>query len=288
MNDSPLDRRPPEEAFALLGNELRLRIVRALSEADQPLTFTALRERVEERDSGRFNYHLGKLDGWFVSRCEEGYQLTYAGRQVVGAVISGAYNGAVRFDPITLDDPCPECGDRQLEVSNESELIVISCHRCENWRLQFPFPPGTVSQFDREELPTALSRWLRLTVDRLFAGFCENCGGRIDGRYEDLEEEDDPVLLVYECPRCHYEAQVTADQPLIAHRVGSAFFADHGYEPEATPFWQLHAAIEGRSIEVGDASDGRKVTVTLQIDDELLTATIGPDLTFESIERRTA
>ncbi|MFC4360449.1 hypothetical protein ACFO0N_21090 [Halobium salinum] len=68
MDDSAPDHRPPEEAFALLGNDLRLRIVRALSEAGEPLPVSGLRERVEERDSGRFNYDLVKLDGWFVTR----------------------------------------------------------------------------------------------------------------------------------------------------------------------------------------------------------------------------
>jgi hypothetical protein len=286
MDDSASDHRSPEDAFALLGSDLRLRIVRALSEVDEPLTFSALRERVEERDSGRFNYHLGKLDGWFVTRTDAGYRLTYAGRQVVGAVIAGTYNSAVTIDVIPLEDPCPECGDGRLEIDIESELVVVVCRSCEDWRLQFPFPPGTVSQFDRDALPGALSRWLQLTVERLFAGFCENCGGRIEGRYEDIADDDDPVVLVYECPHCHYGASVTADQPVIAHRVGGTFFADHGHAPEETPVWQLQTAVDERSVEVTETDDGREVTVRLRVDDEVLTATLGPDLTLGSIGRR--
>jgi hypothetical protein len=289
MNDLGSDQRSPEEAFALLGNDLRLRIIRVLSEANEPLSFSTLRERVEERDSGRFNYHLGKLNGWFVTRSDDGYQLTYAGQQVVGAVIAGTYHGAVSIESIPLDDPCPNCGDAGLEVGIESELVVVACRSCDDWRLQFPFPPGTVAQFEREALPAALSRWLRLTVDRLLAGFCENCGGRLASHYEDVgDDDDDPVLVAYECPHCHYGARLAADQPVIAHRIGATFFADHGYAPETTPVWQLYAAIDERSIDVTDTGAGPAVTVRLRVDDELLTATLDPDVTLESIGRESA
>lgn len=73
---------PPEEAYALLANETRIEIVRALGEANTALTFSTLKERVGVRDSGGFNYHLQRLRGTFVKREACGYALTDSGEQV--------------------------------------------------------------------------------------------------------------------------------------------------------------------------------------------------------------
>lgn len=71
----------PGEAFAALGNETRLEILRALGDVERPLSFSALHDRVEMQDSSQVNYHLDKLVGHFVGKSEEGYSLTRAGRR---------------------------------------------------------------------------------------------------------------------------------------------------------------------------------------------------------------
>jgi len=43
---------PPDDAFAVLGNETRMEILRALGDADGPLPFSELHDRVGTRDSG--------------------------------------------------------------------------------------------------------------------------------------------------------------------------------------------------------------------------------------------
>lgn len=86
--------------FELLSDETRLRIVSALAASehahpdDPALRFAALRERVEARDSGRFNYHLQKLDDVLVEKSEDGYRLTPVGRKIVGLVSD------ISIDPI--------------------------------------------------------------------------------------------------------------------------------------------------------------------------------------------
>jgi len=51
------------------------------------------------RDSGQFNYHLGKLVDRFVTRTEEGCELTQPGIQVNGAIDAGSYTLARRSNP---------------------------------------------------------------------------------------------------------------------------------------------------------------------------------------------
>ncbi|MEF8791004.1 MAG: ArsR family transcriptional regulator, partial [Haloarculaceae archaeon] len=68
------------EAFELLGNETRLAILVALWEQYEPfgrdgaVRFSELRARVGTADSGRFNYHLDRLDDHFVESTDDGYR----------------------------------------------------------------------------------------------------------------------------------------------------------------------------------------------------------------------
>jgi len=73
---------PPEDAFSLVANETRMDVLKALWEADGPRSFSALRERVGVRDSGQFNYHLGKLVGHFVRKTADGYRLSLDDREL--------------------------------------------------------------------------------------------------------------------------------------------------------------------------------------------------------------
>jgi DNA-binding transcriptional ArsR family regulator len=77
--------------FDLLSDETRLRIVTTLArdrEVDgaSGLRFSQLRERVGAADSGRFNYHLGKLRGDLVRKDGERYVLTETGRTYAATV----------------------------------------------------------------------------------------------------------------------------------------------------------------------------------------------------------
>jgi len=103
----------PTDALEVLGNEIRMATLRELAEADGPLTFTELRERVGVRDTGKFNYHLTKLCAYFVRETDGGYELGHAGSRVIAAgdveadppVANGASDGG------DAGDDCPVCGE---------------------------------------------------------------------------------------------------------------------------------------------------------------------------------
>lgn len=95
------------DPLSVLGNEHRVAIVRALADADGPLSFTDLRERAGFTDPGRFNYHLGELESYFVRKGPDGYELGHAGTRVLSAV-----------DPVETpsnESACPVCGDEDCE-----------------------------------------------------------------------------------------------------------------------------------------------------------------------------
>lgn len=97
------------DALDVLGNEIRMGILRELAEADGSLTFSELRERVGIRDSGKFNYHLTKLCSYFVRETADGYELGHAGTRVIAAADPHAVGETDGGDPET--DTCPVCGE---------------------------------------------------------------------------------------------------------------------------------------------------------------------------------
>jgi tRNA pseudouridine synthase 10 len=63
--------------FGVLAGETRLAVLRALVRADGPLRFSDLRERVDVRDSGRFDHHRRQLLGRFVGNTRERVAAAY-------------------------------------------------------------------------------------------------------------------------------------------------------------------------------------------------------------------
>ncbi|MFB6220087.1 MAG: winged helix-turn-helix domain-containing protein [Halolamina sp.] len=112
----------PTDALAVLGDETRVAILRALAEADEPLPFSDLRRRAGIEDPGRFNYHLSALREYFVREADGGYALRHAGSRVVAAagVAETETRSHAGGDDELLqngDDPetCPVCGDEDCE-----------------------------------------------------------------------------------------------------------------------------------------------------------------------------
>jgi DNA-binding transcriptional ArsR family regulator len=106
------ERGDPTDALSVLADETRADILRTLADADGPLSFSALRDRVGVRDSGRFSYHLRQLCEYFVRETDEGYELGHAGTRVVGA--AGVTDGGADSAGAT-DGECPVCGESDCE-----------------------------------------------------------------------------------------------------------------------------------------------------------------------------
>ena len=216
-NDVTVERQSPEAAFGLLSNNLRVRMFRALSEASEPVAFSQLRKAVDERHSGKFSYHLGKLVGHLVVHDDDGYRLSLAGRKVYGAIISGAYTTEAGIKPFEFEDPCSLCGAEHLIAGFADECAKMHCDDCEEWRSKFSFPPASLEQFAREELPYAFDRWMRTTVSKVVYGFCSNCGGRVDGKLAPTDDPDHPIPVQahYDCKRCGDTVRSSPALPLM-------------------------------------------------------------------------
>jgi hypothetical protein len=269
-----------EAAFAAVADELRVRILRELWNADDTLSFSELRERVGVRDSGRFNYHLGELRGRFVEKDEDagGYDLRFAGRKLVGGLHSGAYTEAAEpVGPQPVDGSCVACGG-DLEAVYEDQTGKVDCTDCEVTLIQTGVPPAFVDGRE-DDLAAAVDGYVRTTSRSFLDGFCPTCSGPTGGRLEDSEYGPQAVV---ECERCGASFYGLAAWVGVDHPAVVSFYDDHDRSVRDTELWRLDWLADAAWV---DGADGDRVTVTVELDGEALRLTVADDLAATAVER---
>lgn len=143
-----------DDAFSVLGNETRIAILQALGAADEPVSFSELRDRVGRPDSGQFIYHLDQLVGHFIRKTDEGYGLLQAGQRVIEAVLSGVVTDIPDVESKRIEKPCYQCG-APTEVTYDSTAprpVQVSCTECAGMVDYFDVEHGSIGSF---QLPPA-------------------------------------------------------------------------------------------------------------------------------------
>lgn len=297
----------PTDAFALLGDRTRLRILQVLGQSGEPLQFEELRSRVGYEDSANFSYHLSKLSDHFITKTDHGYDLTMPGRSVVEAVLAGAITETPEINPITINESCQYCGS-SIEVLYRDEALIFRCTECPgsygetSGRIKeqrigyFPFPPGGLTNRSVEEIVDAAYVWGGLEMMGIAYGVCPKCGGAIEKSVEVCEDHrlDDGL-----CPNCNQLKAVTLHATclncnrsiagmyaidLLSSEELRAFLLDHGIDylsPPSQAKWG--AALAGYGEEI-DSHDPFRATFTFSIGDESLALTV--DDQFNVVESR--
>jgi hypothetical protein len=199
----------PEAAFAILGDETRLNILRVLwqrgavhayddvDDSAATISFSELRRHVDVRDNGRFNYHLSKLVPQFVRKTDDGYRLSGAGKRLARTVATVA--GGHDVERIgEVDTDCPVCGGRVI-ATYEDQWLRVACTECagvfgdaapHGTLLNAPFPaPGLVGRTPDEAVATELYRCM-LDLASLMQGVCPGCASPVTGRLDVCEAHD--------------------------------------------------------------------------------------------------
>lgn len=271
----------PADAFALLGSDIRLAILRALGDAtlglgDRTVAFSDLYDRVDVDDSAHFNYHLQQLLGSFVEKREDGYALLYPGRKVVRAVAAGTFNEHHEL-AFPVDGSCPHCGG-DLVATYEDERLAVGCPDCDRALTANSFPPGGLDDRDPGEVARAFDRTVRSRVSLAVDGVCAECTGPMDGEVlTDLPDWGYDALPGFECERCRFWVapsfgMMTLDLPEVR-----AFLRDHDDDP-TRPYWDLPLCVTDRYTTV-ESRDPWRVTVAIERDDVALVVPIDDDLT---------
>jgi len=296
----------PEEAFSVLGDDTRLTILRVLGDADEPLAFSDLFDRVAYDDPPNFNYHLKKLVGHFVEKTERGYRLRQAGHRVVEAVLSGAVTEAPTVERTPIDRACQHCGASSVEVEYREEEVGIYCTQCAGQygdgsdvgNLDRPadtelighvhLPPAGVHGRTPAEMTEAAFVWTVAQTQALHRGVCPRCAAPVsdsvtvcesheptDGRCDECDRRY-AAVVTSTCTNCPFELGGSAIGYLHTEPELLAFLFGHGFDPFSSAFPSTLGAASFSEELLG--TDPLEFRFTFSIGDDVLTLTVDEDL----------
>lgn len=297
------ERLAPGDAFAALGNEKRMAILRTLGESGGTLSFSALYERVDVADSSQFNYHLDRMVGHFVERTPEGYRLAPAGRRVVEAVLSGAVTERPALERSPVDEACPQCG-APVAIEWQEGGVGAFCSECAGrygrergaseadagYLGRYPLPPAGVRGRDPEEVLGAAWTWANLEILALASGLCPRCSATVEWETE-LCEDHDPAGGLCEacdgryalsaraaCTNCILETGGEPVVGLVAETELLALLTGEGLNPVSPESIHRVEAVHGDYEETVLSREPLRARYTFAAGDERVSLTVDGDL----------
>jgi hypothetical protein len=278
----------PDDAFAALGDETRLRAIRTVASADEPPSFTELFEASEAETTAGFAYHLRQLAGRYLEKDEETerYSLTYAGRSVARALDAGTFTERVDCEPTAIDGNCPVCGTEALTARVRDNFVAVACGSCETELLSLPFPPSGVSDRDTTESLSAFDSYHRNRIELLADGVCPDCAGDAEAHISVSDvpglpgEESRPVLDA-DCSSCAFHLRTPVSLAVLEHPEVISFFADHGESVRDRPLWNLGPEWSETVL----SEDPPAVAVSVELGDERLRLLVGDGPTVVDVRR---
>ncbi|MFB6195427.1 MAG: winged helix-turn-helix domain-containing protein [Haloplanus sp.] len=295
MTDDTDDLRP-DDAFTLLADRTRIKIIRALGDASTPgvpetLTFSELRRRADISGSGRFNYHLKQLVGQFVEETDDGYRLSYPGVRVYQAMKAGTFTDCVRIDPFELDETCHVCGAPQ-EAGYLDSMFRVRCtdDDCGAVFYKYFCPPSSLTERDREGVLRAANERIRREIASMARGVCPWCCGRMTARVLPTDAEmplrDNPAIrhrVLHACETCDGALYTRLGGLLVTHPAVVSFFYDHGVDVTQRHLWTLpFASSDERTTVTG--TDPWRATVQVSCDDDTLQVRLDDEPSVVDVE----
>lgn len=277
----------PGDAFAALGSERRISILRALAEAaeaeEAELSFTGLYDRLAIDSTSQLSYHLDQLTDGFVRKSGDTYTLTQAGERVLRAIRSGTYDTEPVFDPITVEGACPSCESSTLSVSYGDRLLTVACADCDATVVTYDLPPSATVDRTSEEILASCDLRARNDLSVALEGTCPTCGGVMA---VSVEATDGPAehTCRTDCEQCGLRLFAPLAARLLSHPGVVAFFWKHDVDVMDWPFWRLLSLIEGWEV-TPDGPESVPCTVTVRHDGEELVARVEADLTTTIVSR---
>jgi hypothetical protein len=295
----------PDEAFTIVGNETRIQILQTLGEADEPLVFSELYDRVEYDTTANFNYHLDQLMAHFVRKGEDGYELRHAGRKVVQGILSGAVTNATVVEPTRSKQSCPYCG-APIEVRYHQGHIEQFCTECagsferdDSAQLGYlgclMLPPAGLEGRTTDEAVRTAWTWMQLKMLAIANGICPNCSARLEREVNACEDHDSTeglcnrcdrrsaVAVHFSCTNCIYDGEGDILVYLAANTALLAFLTAHGLNPVApTQLSQLRGYLSNYD-EVVRSTDPFEAEFTFAIDGDTLTLTVDDELSVVDV-----
>ena len=274
----------PAEAFALLGNETRIDILRALHETTverghEAVPFSVLYERIDLDDSAHFNYHLKQLLDHFVRKTDEGYAFRTAGWKVVRSVFAGTFTGRAEVGPFEAPGDCYACGG-DLQASYRDERLTIACADCGRTHVDYTFPPGGLDDRTPEEFLDAFHHHVRHHYCLAADGVCPECMGRMETTLEaDSNVPGHDLQVHHVCERCDNRLHSAVGLNLLDTAPVLNFFSERGHDLTTEPFWTFDWCVsDERTTVLND--DPLRIRLDLPAGDDVISVTLDGTLTI--------
>lgn len=249
VDDTDSVTRSPDDVFAAIADETRIRIIRAIGEAEGPLSFSEIRESVGMAHSGQFHYHLDQLVGHLVHKTDDGYELSSAGRYIVEAIYAGVLIDEPPSERIPIEMPCWECGGR-IEVRVGTGWVDSYCLDCvgvypvkdeeEAGRLvRARLPPAGLRNRTPEEAFRVAMVLSRLDMLAYANGICPRCSARVEYTLDVCHAHEDDTDLCETCDRV-WGVMVDTDCSNCIFGIRTSIGNILGGKEETLRFWLEH------------------------------------------------
>lgn len=295
--DVDLDGLTPDDAFAILGNEIRLAVIRELWRAEaarryddgpetaETMAYSELQAAVGVEDNGKFNYHLSKLEPHFVRRTEAGYRLSGAGKGIARTVIAVSGTDGVDLAP-ELSDPCPLCGGAMV-ASYDDQWLRVRCTACDGlfgdqaptgtlFLTHFP-AAGVATRSPDEALATGLYRCV-LDITYLVVGICRECAGPVSGSVTVCESHDPgagegcgdcgtPFRVWAElgCETCGFAKRLPVEMFATGILMATGMTTSRDFTADALSLGEAIDVLRNR-VETGVSRNPLRVSVSVSLD----------------------
>lgn len=288
----------PEDAFALVGNEIRAQIIRVLNEergtAGSPpeLSFSELYSRFDDEvGSSQFNYHLQQLLGHFVEATDDGYRIRPEGQVLYRTIRGGTFRRTDSFGPVDVGQDCFCCG-ASVQATYEDGVFTVQCPDCSHLYLTSTRVPSRAIA-DEAALLARIDQFDRHKTLAFNRGVCPTCADPLDvafvpaARVPFPESPGRDLYVHRSCTRCGNIDYVGVGKALLQHPALVAFFHDHDVDLRAVPQWELAFAMTDHCTEIR-SRDPWEVALELTRDDETLQLVVDSNLTVVETTRKPA
>ncbi len=314
-----LDGLSPDEAFTILGNDIRLDIIQALwaaeatytyddvSDTVQTVPFSDLRRQVDIADNGRFNYHLSQLTPYFVRKTPDGYRLSNAGKQIARTVIAVSGEADIDFTS-ELAHPCPLC-EAPTTITYEDQWLRIKCTECDglfgeetpDGAIFFSSYPaaGIRDRPLREALATGFYRCM-LDITYLMRDICRECAGSISASLSICPDHHPqpgdgcetcgtrfPVWADQRCDSCGFAKRLPIEAFILGVTPVIGFLDEEGIDVLAPTVTEIIEILHTQ-VQTTVTDDPLEVSVTIQGTSGAMTVTVNQDLDVIDTIRHTA
>jgi hypothetical protein len=194
---------------------------------------------VDMVDSGKFNYHLGKLRGVYVRKVQGGYVPTAAATALYRAVIAHQPHRDGQRRRFGVESECPDCG-AAVVGTHERGFLSVDCGSCEEWvGFSYPFPRNGFAARSDEEVMRAVHRRCKHHLALARSGQCPFCAATTTTAVDEeaVEGGTDPAVEIA-CDSCSFRVGSRLLFPLLLDTRVSAVLVNRGFDPERYE-WEL-------------------------------------------------